>query len=121
MKAVLRKIVLLVFFIVSLFSYAANNKPTPKLKFKTIYSDTFVLYVTSYENIIQVKLYSDTGVLVFSENLGKGYAYKKTYDISGLSDGTYYAKVIDNNEVKLFCVVKGDKNKISEVEKLPYE
>jgi hypothetical protein len=120
MKLVLKKIVLLIFFIVSAVLYAANDKPTPKLKFKTLYSDTFVLYVTAYDHIIVVKLNNDKGIVLFSENLKKGYAYKKTYDISGLSDGTYYAEVIDNKEVKLFSVVKGATNKISEVEKLPY-
>ena len=123
MKSVLNTILLLSFMGIGSVLFAANEKPTPKhiLKFKTTYSDTFVLYVTALDAPIQMNLKNASGILVFTENLKTGYAYKKTYDISGLSDGTYYAEIIENKKIKLFCVVKGNRNEIAEVEKLPYE
>lgn len=123
MKFILRKTILLCFLFLGsvMYSNSAIENPTPLLKFKTTYSDTFVLYVTAYDNVIQVKLHNKSGNLLFSETLKKGYAYKKTYDISGLSDGTYYAEVIEGKEVKYFCVIKGNKNKITDIEKLPFE
>ena len=121
MKSVLRKILVLSLIFVGSVLYAAKPTPKPTLKFRTVHSDTFVLYVTASDAVIEVKLRNVTGELLFSENLKKGYAYKKTYDISGLSNGTYYAEIIENKKAKLFCVVKGESNKISEVEKLPFK
>lgn len=123
MKSFFKITILVVSFITCSVVFAAKENPTPepRLMFKTIYSDTFVLFVTAYDNEIKVNLHDDSGVLLFSENLKKGYVYRKTYDISGLSDGTYYAEVIENKEVKLFCVTKGKNNTISEIEKLPFK
>lgn len=121
MKSAFSKIVVFILFLVGPVLYGINENPIPVLKFKTTYSDTFVLYVNAYDHAIEVKLLNKTGALLFSENLKKGYSYRKTYDISGLSDGTYYAQIKENTDFKLFCVIKGNRNKITEIEKLPYE
>ncbi|MEI6865359.1 hypothetical protein [Flavicella sp.] len=113
--------VVLVVLMSSSIVKAGNNYSIPSLSFKEGNQNTIILKVSALNNAIQVVLQNNEGSLLFTETLEKGYSYRKKYDISDFNDGVYFMKVVEATDVKFFKIVKGEENKISEVDKLPFE
>lgn len=100
-------------------SVHARSKPT--LKFKEGSSHIILLKASAVNNAIQVVFQNGQGELLFTETLAKGYSYRKNYNLSDFSDGVFYVKIVEAKNVQFFQVEKGEKNKITEIDKLPFE
>lgn len=121
MKVSMKKVLVVLVLFVGLVSMNVNARPTPKLTFKKDAPHIVQLKVSALSNAIQVVLQNEEGQLLFTETLAKGYTYKKSYDLSEFVDGIYYVKVVEAKNVKFFKVKKGIENKITELDKLPFE
>ena len=100
-------------------SVQARSKPT--LTFKEGASHIVLLKASAVNNAIQVVFQNGEGGLLFTETLAKGYSYKKNYNLSDFSDGVFYVKIVEVKNVQFFKVEKGEQNKITEIDKLPFE
>lgn len=98
-----------------------NARPVPKLTFKNGSPNIILLKVSALNNAIQVVFQDSEGGLLFTETLVKGYTYKKNYDLSEFSNADYFVKVVEAKNVKFFKITKGEINKITELDKLPFE
>ena len=121
MNRVFKNVIIVLVLLMSSIVVKASNSAEPILSFKENASNIIVLNVSAIYNPIQVVLQNNNGGLLFTETLRKGYTYRKNYDVSDFSDGIYFIKIVETKNVKFYKIEKGLKNKIEEVDKLPFE
>ena len=102
-------------------SQTIYSRSKPTLKFKEGSSHIILLKASAVNNAIQVVFQNEEGGLLFTETLTKGYSYRKNYNLSDYSNGVFYVKIVEVKNVQFFKVEKGEKNTITEIDKLPFE
>jgi hypothetical protein len=95
----------LVFFVFVSFQMLATA-PAPSIALKKVNAKAFRLYVKTLDDQATVEIKNQSGKIMLTEVLPKGYVYRKTYDISDLPEETYYVKISDLSSVKEFAVLK---------------
>jgi hypothetical protein len=94
-----------------LISFSANafsGDPSPSVSMKMTHTKRFSLYVKTLFTDTVVTIKNIEGTLIFTENLKKGYVYRKTFDISDLPETTYLVSVKDAESIKVYSVTKDE-------------
>lgn len=96
---------------------ASQTIPTPSVKIKTVNETRFNLYLTTLLNDVELEITDSSKKIIYKETLKKGYAYKKTFDITNLPNEAYYVKIKGVTYVKEFSVSKEQINLLRDSQK----
>lgn len=102
----MKKLVFILLTIGMTFTGVANTTPTPSVELKSVNAKRFSLYVKTLYGETSVTIKDDSGKLIFTEKLKKGYIYRKTFDISDLPEVTYIVNVKDGESSKTYSITK---------------
>ena len=92
--------------LVGLVANAENVDPKPVMEVTSVNADRFVVFVEELEGTTFIQIKDDYGVSIYSEKIKSGTTYKKMYDLSTIPNGTYYLKIVDDSNSRIYSIVK---------------
>ena len=92
--------------LVGLVANAENVDPKPVMEVTSVNADRFVVFVEELEGTTFIQIKDDYGVSMYSEKIKSGTTYKKMYDLSTIPNGTYYLKIVDDSNSRIYSIVK---------------
>lgn len=106
MKNTIKKLMAMSILLVGLVANAENVDPKPVMEVTSVNADRFVVFVEELEGTTFIQIKDDYGVSMYSEKVKRGTAYKKMYDLSTIPNGTYYLKIVDDSNSRIYSIVK---------------
>lgn len=106
MKNTIKKLMAMSILLVGLVANAENVDPKPVMEVTSVNADRFVVFVEELEGTTFIQIKDDYGVSMYSEKVKSGTTYKKMYDLSTIPNGTYYLKIVDDSNSRIYSIVK---------------
>jgi len=106
MKNTIKKLMVMSILLVGLVANAENVDPKPVMEVTSVNADRFVVFVEELEGTTFIQIKDDYGVSIYSEKIKSGTTYKKMYDLSTIPNGTYYLKIVDDSNSRIYSIVK---------------
>jgi hypothetical protein len=106
MKNTMKKLMAMSMLLVSLVANAENENPKPVMEVTSVNTERFVVFVEELKGTMFIQIKDDMGVSMYREKVKSGTTYKKMYDLSTIPNGTYYLKIVDDSNNRIYSILK---------------